>query len=298
MRERTTERFSGRKPRQDLRRKKNHELNGLPTEYHEDGAPEYVVLPDEYNRNAPYFTDAQREAKHRARLRRMMMYLLAAGAFTVLAVTPALAKNAKGQETEATQAPIGTPAQSPAGDITPRPDTTPGAEQTTAATPSPTATPTAEPTPKPEVEGVELLYAEWVENTGESAIFRIYTRIPKKNIKEKGLLATELEIFAWLNGMRTIDDWDAINTVEASAAEFGEPSTFGSDDNGDVIVTYTGSLYWADHPTPMWNDLVTLAVCGVHQETWQLTEPSNSLTVGIGGKAYLEDTVPDSTSTP
>ena len=182
-------------------------------------------------------------------------------------------------------------------DKTPAPTTPPTAAPTAVPTSAPTATPTA--TPKPEVEGVELLYAEWVDFTGEGAVFNLYARIPKKNIEEKGLLSTELEVFAWLNGMRTVDDWDGINTLEVSAAEYGQDVSFGAGEDGDIMVTYKGTLYWADHPTPARSDLVTIAVCGVYQETWELTDPSNSLTVGIGGKAFLEDTSNEtSLSTP
>ena len=34
-------------------RKRLHEIMDMPTEFHEDGAPEFPVLPDEFNRNAP-----------------------------------------------------------------------------------------------------------------------------------------------------------------------------------------------------------------------------------------------------
>lgn len=293
MRERVNTRFSGRTLRRPTARKKSEEVIGVPETPH---------LPDEFNRNAPLFDEVETEAKRRKHLKKMMMFLAATGAVSIglFAAVPALTEPTENPEAEATYAAVTPEVTPPDATAAPTVSPEPTAALTAAPTPEPTPAPTPEPTQKPEVEGVELLYAEWVDGTHESAVFNLYARIPLKNIKEKRLLATELEVFAWLNGMRTVDDWDGINTLEVSAVEFGQGTTFGSDDNGDVIVTYSGTLYWADHPTPAISDLVTIAVCGVHQETWELTEPSNSLTVGIGGKAFLEDTTnePSTTQTP
>lgn len=286
MRERTDTRFLGRTLRRPTARRKSEEVIGVP---------ELPRLPDEFNRDAPPIDTEAAEAKRRKHLKKLMMFLAATGAFTLglFAFMPAAAPP---KEPEASFAP--TPAVSSEAEAkTPVPIVTSTAHPTAASTPAPTAAPTPEPTPEPEVEGVELLYAEWVEFTGESAVFNLYARIPKKNIEGKGLLPAELEVFAWLNGMRTVDDWDAINTLEVSAAAYGTDVSFGDAENGDVIVTYRGTLYWADHPTPAWSDLVTIAVCGVYRETWELTDPSNSLTVGIGGKAFQKDTANDTSST-
>ena len=304
MRTRSVRRFSDRPPRNTQRAGKceqSHILNGIPTECHEDGAPELPPLPDEFNRFAPIVTEEESAAKRRHRLHKMLMYLMAAGALGLGLMFPGLSALTNGTgnadaeaEAQTTAAPASSAKPSPTAAPTPNPTdaatAAPTATLRPTSTPEPTAVPTQEPTPEPEVEGVELLYAEWVDFTGESAVFSICARIPKKNIEERGLLPTEMEVFAWLNGMRTVDDWDAINTLEVTAAEYGMDVSFGAEESGDIIVTYTGTLYWADHPTPAWSDLVTIAVCGVFKDTWELTDPSNSLTVGIGGKAYKYNT--------
>lgn len=293
MRGRTDTRFAGRKPRTDARMKSEDYV----------GVSETPKLPDEFNRDAPLFDEVAAAAARQKHVKKLIKYLAAAGVFTLgLALAPAAVTPVEAEPTPyATLAPsasavVEANTPEPTAEDTPIPTATPTPSPT--PSPEPTPTPTATPTPKPEVEGVELLYVEWVEGTGEQATFLIYARIPKKNIKEKRLQATELEVFAWLNGMRTVDDWDGINTLEVSAAEYGQDVSFGAGEDGDIMVTYKGTLYWADHPTPAWSDLVTIAVCGVYQETWELTDPSNSLTVGIGGKAFLEDTSNETPSSP
>lgn len=290
MRERNTTRFSGRTLRRPTARKSSHESNDAPTEFHENGAPEFPFLPDEFNRNAPIPDAAEAEAKRKKHLRKLMMFLAATGAIVLglFVLSPAPTESAEPSQANATYPANGSPVASPfeAEGKTAVPTAAPTATPTAA----PTATPTATPTPEPEIDGIELLYAEWTEGTGESAVFSIYARVPRKVVEEMRLLPTELEVFAWINGMRTVDDWDGINTLEVSAAEYGQDSTFGEDENGDIIVTYTGTLYWADHPTPGENDLVTIAVCGVVQDTWELTDPSDGLTVGLGGKAFKYNT--------
>jgi hypothetical protein len=62
-------------------REQVHELNRIPTEFHEDGAPELPPLPDEFNR---YPRRAKTEDR-RSRLRRSML-LLAASGLTVLGI--------------------------------------------------------------------------------------------------------------------------------------------------------------------------------------------------------------------
>ena len=287
-------------------RKEAHVQNGVPPQFHERFAPEDPPLPDEFNRFAPVVDEAEAAAQHKKRMKQMLLMILMTVGGVMIGFS-ALTGQAMASPSDpaATQAPAQTStAATPQGgivaEVTEKPTETP----TPTPTPTPTSTPTPEPTPTPEVEGVELLYAEWVEGTGESAVFSIIARIPAKNIKEKGISPSELEIFAWLNGERTIDDWDGINTLEASAADYGQESTFGTDENGDVIVTYKGTLYWVDHPTPAWSDLVTLAVYGTvfdADETYVgFSEPSNSLQVGIGGKAFKYDTaeLPSVTSNP
>ena len=55
--------------------RKTHEILGAPPQFHEDGAPEYVALPDEYNRFAPIITPQ----KSSSRLMRIMLLLASAG---------------------------------------------------------------------------------------------------------------------------------------------------------------------------------------------------------------------------
>ena len=51
----------------------------VPTEFHEDGAPEYPVLPDEFNRNAPVVEPEE----DKTRLRKIMLYAAATGLLSV-----------------------------------------------------------------------------------------------------------------------------------------------------------------------------------------------------------------------
>ena len=285
-------------------RKEIHVQNGVPPQFHEEFAPEDQPLPDEFNRFAPVVSEADTAAQHRKHLKHLMMILMVTGGAMIGLSAFGSVPGIGTPGPEATQSPEGTPAATVQASAAAEGSEKPTQEPTGTPTPTPTPVPTAEPTPTPEVEGVELLYAEWVEGTGESAVFSITARIPEKNIKEKGISPNELELFAWLNGERTIDDWDGINMLELSPYASGQETTVGTDENGDVIVTYTGTLYWASHPTPVRNDLVTLAVYGsIYDEngSWaSFSEPSNSLTVGIGGKAFKYDTaeLPSVTSAP
>lgn len=285
MRERIVTRFSGRTLRRPTARKKSHELNDAPTEFHEDGAPEYPFLPDEFNRSAPLIDEAEAEAKRKKHLRKMMMYLAAAGAFAVgLFALPFAAATPK--EPAATDTPAATAAPTPVSSREAEAKTPAPTAASFAPTDTPTAEPTAAPTPEPEIEGVELMFAYWVDGSGESAEFTLTVRMPLKNLK-KGLMTNELEFYAWINGMRGADDWDGIWT----ASDYD--TSFEADENGDLYAYYSGPMYWADHPTPSGNDLVTFAAAGVFfdgAETYQESPLSNCLTVGIGGKAYAEDT--------
>ncbi len=103
-------------------RKRVHELNQIPTEFHEDGAPEFPELPDEFNR----FPRPSKPKEERSKLRKIMLYLAAAGVVVLGVLSP------KAQ---------------PAVPIEETPSPT---VQTETATPVPTPTPTATPTPTPE----------------------------------------------------------------------------------------------------------------------------------------------------
>ena len=273
------------------RRKWTHELVGAPYQFHEDGAPELPPLPDEYNRNAPI---VEPQKKDGSQMRKMVL-LLAAGALTLGLLFPTIqtvlpsSESTPEEQTASvvTAAPTAAPnaTDAPSAGST-EPTQTPSPSPT--ATSSPTPTPSPSPTPKPEVEGVELMYLYWVDGIHEEAEFTLSFRVPLKNIK-KGLMDNEFEAYAWINSMRGADDWDGIWTLTDADVSIGE------DENGDLVAYYSGPMYWADHPTPARNDLVTIAVAGVYTdgETFEESPLSNALTVGIGGKAYIEDTSND-----
>ena len=109
-------------------RKQAHGVNGIPIEFREDSAPEFPVLPDEFNR---FPKQLRKEEKRSRRIMRMMLFA-AAGLFTLGIFVPVSKENL----------PIEAEASVPA--VT---------EQTSAPepTPGPTQEPTAVPTPTPKV---------------------------------------------------------------------------------------------------------------------------------------------------
>ena len=120
-----------------------HELNRIPTEFHENGAPEFPELPDEFNR----FPRPAKAKEDRSRLRKIMLLLAVAGLVTLGIFAPLLPENnpaeAEAVQTEKTE--------------TPEPTALPTAAPTAVPTPAPTPEPTAEPTPEP-TPGVDVVF--------------------------------------------------------------------------------------------------------------------------------------------
>lgn len=123
-------------------RKAVHELNQIPTEFHEDGAPELPELPDEFNR----FPRKTKAVKERSRLRRILLVLGAVGLISLNAAFPGM-RTEPSAEAEAPTAVMETATPTPTS--TPDPTAKPTPEPTAAPTPEPTAAPTPEPTPEP-----------------------------------------------------------------------------------------------------------------------------------------------------
>ena len=119
-----------------------HELNRIPREFQENGAPEFPELPDEFNR----FPRRPKPQKDRSRLRKIMLLLAVAGLVTLGIFAPLLPEN---NQAEAEAAPTET--ESPAN--TPEASVLPTVEPTSAPTTEPTPEPTSEPTP-----GVDVPY--------------------------------------------------------------------------------------------------------------------------------------------
>ena len=122
---------------------------GVPPEFHEDGAPEYPDLPDEFNRNAPVVEST--EVKRRKHT--VLLYLAAAGLITVGFFVPRSDRTAVEAQAQSTA----TAAVSTTAEPTEVPTLTP------AATPAPTAAPTPVPTETPKVTpiptpGVNVTY--------------------------------------------------------------------------------------------------------------------------------------------
>ena len=119
-----------------------HELNRIPSEFHEDGAPEIPELPDEFNR----FPRPVKTKEDRSRLRKMMLMLAAAGLALIGVFAPlspdSLPAEAEMVQTEITAGPAKTPEASA---VTPTPALTPQ------PTPTPEPTPEASPIPTPGV---------------------------------------------------------------------------------------------------------------------------------------------------
>ncbi len=113
-------------------RRKLHEIIGVPPEVSGGETPEYPVLPDEFNRNAPTVTEEEKPS----RLRKTMLLLAFMGLVTVgvFGFRPR-------------QTPATAEAQPTAPAVTAQPDAT--SAPTQEPTPEPTPEPTAEPTPEP-----------------------------------------------------------------------------------------------------------------------------------------------------
>lgn len=132
-------------------RKSVHELNRLPTEFHEDGAPELPELPDEFNR----FPRPAKAKEDRSRLRKVMLYLAAAGVVTLGALSPRVHADLPSKADEnasvaqTTRQPSGKETDAPVSTIEPSvtPAPTPTPEPKATSTPEPTHAPTPIPTP-------------------------------------------------------------------------------------------------------------------------------------------------------
>ncbi len=303
MRQRSTERsatrFSGRTVRRPTERKKAHEAVGAPPEFHENGAPELPVLPDEYNRKAPLYDEAAEAAKRHKQFKKLLLVLSATGALALgLAVTPALKQTPSGPDTEPTQLPVVVDVSTPEPTVEASPEAT--QKPTEAPTPEPTAVPTEEPTPEPTstenyddtIESVELQTVSWERGEGEGAEFWLVARIPKKNV-EKGISfltsngSIVMEVYAWVDVQNAdLDDWHGIMT----ASEY-DTEVFTAE-NGDMIAIMRSSMYWPkkEH-LPLNNSLVTFAVtAGQFDESGNYqgeSAPSNRLTVAFGQNASV-----------
>lgn len=101
-------------------RKPVHELNRIPTEYHEDGAPEFSPLPDEFNRfPKPYVKNQER-----SRLKKLL--ILAVAGLCVLGIfLPQKKEPAPPADAPATVQPDETPQPTEQPDETPRPTAAP-----------------------------------------------------------------------------------------------------------------------------------------------------------------------------
>ena len=116
----------------------------VPTEFHEDGAPEYPVLPDEFNRNTP-IVEPETD-KHR--LRKIMLYFASIGLLSV-GLLFLSSPHTKDPTASVTPPPAAQASETPA--LTARPT----AAATPEATAEPTQAPTATPAPTP---GVDVIY--------------------------------------------------------------------------------------------------------------------------------------------
>ncbi len=137
------------------------QLNERPPEFHEGGAPEFAVLPDEFNRNAPS-DESVPKTKHK-----MLLYLAAAGLITIGlmlpgAATPAQTAEATAAASAPTETRTGAPAPTPTeAAIASEPDASPTEDASPEATSEPT--PAVQPTEMPQVTpvptpGVEVAY--------------------------------------------------------------------------------------------------------------------------------------------
>ena len=123
----------------------------VPTEFHEDGAPEFPVLPDEFNRNAP--NAVPEEVKNRPR--KIMLYFAAMGLFSV-GLLFSSSPHTKDPTASVTPPPAAQASETPA--LTARPT----AAVTMEPTAEPTLAPTATPDPVPEVDVIYYYRASLV----------------------------------------------------------------------------------------------------------------------------------------
>ena len=149
---------------------------------------------------------------------------------------------------------------------------------TEAAAAEPEATPMASPAPEAEVEGVELLEAEWTDGEGDETLLKIVARIPGKNVKRGVMIG---DFYAWINGKPALPDWDAIQTPSDL------DTTTEETENGDRIVTFKGTMYWPKNK-PTQSDSITVAATGYDTKEQKETEPSNALTVRFGENVKKE----------
>jgi hypothetical protein len=112
-------------------RKRVHELNRIPTEFHEDGAPELPPLPDEFNRDQKTGTPKE---KKESSIRKAMLVLAASGLVILGVITPVVRLQTQ---------PDANPEPTAIVEVTTTPEITP--EPTSAPTPVPTPEPTPEP---------------------------------------------------------------------------------------------------------------------------------------------------------
>ena len=132
-------------------RKRLHEIMDMPTEFHEDGAPEFPVLPDEFNRNAP--NAEPEEVKNRPR--KIMLYFAAMGLFSV-GLLFSSSPHTKDPTASVTPPPAAQASETPA--LTARPT----AAVTMEPTAEPTQAPAATPDPVPEVDVIYYYRASLV----------------------------------------------------------------------------------------------------------------------------------------
>ena len=267
MSKRSNDPFSARTPRKGTR-----EPIDMPREFHEDGAPEYAPLPDEFNRFAPVTEETGSDASGARRLMKVMLYVAAAGLIVLGVLLP--------KRAEPSPVPDPTHAVAPGtAVVTSVPDTTAPARNTPEATAPPSPVPTEKPTPEPDVEGVQMLEAEWTDGSGEGATLRLVARIPKHNA-DAGI--TIGDFYAWLDGEGALEDWDGIMTPSELDTAFTE------DEYGNTIVTFTGTLYWPNR-APSAADAITVAATGWDPDTQAETEASNALTVRFGQRVTIEN---------
>ena len=117
-----------------------HELNRIPTEFHENGAPELPALPDEFNR---YPAPQKDKSKDRRKRFWKMLILAVAGLMTIGVLTPDATVEAEAVPPIEAQQPSGQETETPVGTDAPK--------KTAAAEATPVPTPEPEPLPDSEV---------------------------------------------------------------------------------------------------------------------------------------------------
>ncbi len=130
-------------------RKSTHELNEISPEFSENIAPEFVPLPDEFNR----FPRQNKRTKDRSRLRKILLYLAAAGIVVFGVFSPNAAESSAVEPAPQAEATAETPIETPK----------PSASPAEAFTPAPTPAPTEEPSPTPNTTpiptpGADVMY--------------------------------------------------------------------------------------------------------------------------------------------